>query len=204
MSKTDLKLRAVVAPAPAVVAAAYGEDGRAEACTLAFYMPSSHVPPCVTVAINATAKRKTLASILERGAFTVNYPDAEHAEETDYLGVASGYDADKLANLGLTTSRGKNVDAPVIDQFPLALECEVVHSVTVGSHTQITGEVKNIQADEGVLDERGKLLLEELDPLIYDEEARAYRRIGGRICDAFKTGAALKRRFDAEAGGKSD
>ena len=202
MAKTDLKIHAIVAPAPTVVAAAYDAHGKADACTLAFYAPSSHVPPCVTIAINATAKRKTLASILERGAFTVNYPDAAHAEAADYLGVESGYDADKLANLGFTTTKGSAVDAPVIDQFPLALECAVVNTLTIGSHTQITGEVKSVQADESVLDERGKLDLGKLDPLVYDEEARAYFHMGERICDAFRTGAALKRRFDAEAGGR--
>lgn len=195
MTKTNLKLRALVAPAPAVVAAAYDPQGRPSACMLAFYMPSSHQPPCVTIAINATAKRKTLECILERGAFTVNYPDAAHAEAADYLGVETGHAADKLAAAGLTATRGSVVDAPVIDQFPLALECEVVDVRTVGSHTQVTGEVKAIQADESVLDGRGRVDMEELDPMVYDEEARGYFHMGERICDAYRPGAALKKRL---------
>ena len=75
-----------------------------------------------------------------------------------------------------------------------------MRTATVGSHTQITGEIKNIQADDSVLDGRGKVLMEALDPLIYDEESFSYSRMGARICDAFKTGAGLKRRFDGGSG----
>ena len=67
--KKSLKLRAVVSPTPAIItAAAYDEKGKADACTLAFYTPTSHKPPCLTIAINATAKRRTLKSILHSGA----------------------------------------------------------------------------------------------------------------------------------------
>ena len=76
MAKKELKLRAVVSPAPVVVASAYSETGKAEACTLAFYMVSSHVPPCVTIAINATQKRKTLRGILANRAFALGFPDS--------------------------------------------------------------------------------------------------------------------------------
>ena len=65
------------------IAAAYDENGKADACTLAFYTPTSHKPPCLTIAINATAKRKTLKSILGSGAFTVGYPSIEQAAEAD-------------------------------------------------------------------------------------------------------------------------
>ena len=81
--KKSLKLRAVVSPTPAIIAAAYDENGKAAACTLAFYTPTSHKPPCLTIAINATAKRKTLKSILHSGAFTVGYPSIEQVAEAD-------------------------------------------------------------------------------------------------------------------------
>ena len=95
--KKNLKLRAVVSPTPAIVAAAYDENGKADACTLAFYTPTSHKPPCLTIAINATAKRKTLKSILHSGAFTIGYPSIEQAAEADYIGIASGYEHDKYS-----------------------------------------------------------------------------------------------------------
>ena len=197
--KKDLKLHAYVAPALTVVAAAYDEDGRVDACTLAFYTPSSHTPPCLTIAINSTAKRKTLKSILASGAFTVGFPSTGQVREADYLGVESGYDADKLANIGWTTTEGRAVHAPVIDQLGVSIECEVVHTADVGSHTQITGEVKNIQADEELLDERGKVQLERLQPIIYDEEAVGYWSMGEKVSAAFAPGGKMRKAFRGES-----
>ena len=190
--KKSLKLRAVVSPTPAIIAAAYDENGKADACTLAFYTPTSHKPPCLTIAINATAKRKTLKSILHSGAFTVGYPSIDQIAEADWIGMASGYEHDKIAEVGWTTTKAETVNAPVINELKLAVECKVVNTVTIGSHTQITGEVVNIQADESILDERGKYDLAKLNPIIYDEEQFAYRTLGGKTANAFKAGLVYK------------
>ena len=190
--KKSLKLRAVVSPTPAIIAAAYDEKGKADACTLAFYTPSSHKPPCLTIAINATAKRKTLKSILHSGAFTIGYPSIEQAAEADYIGIASGYEHDKIAEVGWTVTRAEKVNAPVINELKLVVECKVVNAVTIGSHVQITGEAVNIQADESIIDERGKYDLAKLNPIIYDEEQFAYRTLGGKTADAFKAGLRFR------------
>ncbi|MBP3866847.1 MAG: flavin reductase family protein [Eggerthellaceae bacterium] len=195
MAKRELKLHAVVSPTQTVVVSAYDEEGKPQACTLAFYMVSSHVPPCVTVAINATQRRKTLAAMLASGAFVLGSPSVGQVAEADYLGVESGYSADKLANIGYATTDAETVHAPIVDEFLLSLECEIVHTVTVGSHTQVTGEVKRIVADESILDDRGKVLLEELRPIIYDEEQLRYLSLGEKVADAFRTGAELKKRL---------
>lgn len=196
MAKQNLKMRTIVSPTATVIAAAYDSNGKADACTLAFYAPISHVPPCVVIGINATLKRKTLQSIMTSGAFSIGYPTIHQATETDYLGVASGYDTDKLANVGFTVTEGQTVRAPVIDQMKLSLECKVVHHVTIGSHVQITGEITNIQADEDILDEKGRVLLEKLKPIIYDEEGRSYLSIGDPVAEAFRTGANLMKSLD--------
>ena len=193
--KKSLKLRAVVSPTPAIIAAAYDENGKADACTLAFYTPTSHKPPCLTIAINATAKRKTLKSILHSGAFTIGYPSIEQAAEADWIGMASGYEHDKIAEVGWTSSKAEKVNAPVINELKLTIECKVVNTVSVGSHTQITGEVVNIQADESIIDERGKYDLAKLNPIIYDEEQFAYRTVGGKTADAFKAGLVYKNKW---------
>ena len=191
--KKSLKLRAVVSPTPAIVAAAYDENGKADACTLAFYTPTSHKPPCLTIAINATARRKTLKSILRSGAFTIGYPSIEQAAEADYIGIASGYEHDKIAEVGWTVTKAEKVNAPVINELKLVVECKVVNTVTIGSHVQITGEVVNIQADEGILDEHGKYSLEKLKPIIYDEENWRYLAVGEKTADAFKCGLVFKK-----------
>lgn len=193
MDKKELKLHAVVAPAQTVIASAYDKDGKADACTLAFYMVSSHIPPCVTIAVNAASQRKTLQSILDSKAFAVGFPSCGQVREADYLGVESGYNTDKLKNIGFTTTDAKTVHAPVINELLLSLECELVHTVTVGSHMQLTGEVKNILADESILNDQNKILLSKLQPIIYDEEGRAYLELGEKVADAFKPGVELKK-----------
>lgn len=196
MAKKELRLRAVVAPTQTVIVSAYDPAGRADACTLAFYMVSSHVPPCVTIGINATQKRKTLKDMLETKAFVLGFPSVQQVSEADYLGVESGYQTDKLANIGFTTSPAQSVYAPIIDELPLSLECEIVHTVTVGSHMQVTGEVKRIIADESILNEKGRVVLEKLNPIIYNEEEGAYLDIGDKVADAFKTGVSLKKSLE--------
>ena len=191
--KKSLRLRAVVSPTPAIIAAAYDENGKADACTLAFYTPSSHKPPCLTIAINATAKRKTLKSILRSGAFTIGYPSIDQAAKADWIGMASGYEHDKIAEVGWTTTKAEKVNAPVINELKLTVECKVVNTADIGSHTQITGEVVNIQADESILDENGKYSLEKLKPIIYDEEHWRYLSVGEKAADAFKTGLVYKK-----------
>ena len=200
MAMKELKLHAVVSPTETVVVSAYDEEGKPQACTLAFYMVSSHVPPCVTVAINATQRRKTLAAMQLSGAFVLGFPSVDQAREADYLGVESGYNADKLANIGYTTTDAKTVNAPIVNEFKLSLECQVVHTVTVGSHMQVTGEVKRIVADESILNDRGKVELEKLKPLIYDEEQVRYLSVGEKVSDAFRPGAELKKRLEGGVG----
>ncbi len=201
MAKKELKMRAVVAPTETVIVSAYDSEGKADACTLAFYMVSSHVPPCVTIGINATQKRKTLRDMLETKAFVLGFPSVRQVREADYLGVESGYQADKLANVGFTTTPAQFVHAPIINELPLSLECEIVHTVTIGSHMQLTGEVKRIIADESILNERGRVVLEKLQPIIYDEEEGAYLGIGDKVADAFRTGLALKKSLEEEKHG---
>jgi flavin reductase (DIM6/NTAB) family NADH-FMN oxidoreductase RutF len=203
MGKKELKMRALVAPTETVIVSAYDSEGKAGACTLAFYMVSSHVPPCVTIAINAMQRRKTLRDILKTKAFVLGFPSAEQVREADYLGVESGYRTDKLKNIGFTTSGARCVNAPIIDQLALSLECEVVHAVTIGSHTQVTGEVKRIVADESILNGRDRVVLEKLQPLIYDEEEGVYHGIGTMIAPAFKTGAALMKSLEEQGQGQT-
>lgn len=196
MAKKELKLHAVVAPTETVIVSAYDKNGKADACTLAFYMVSSHIPPCVTIAINATQRRKTLQSILEQKAFVLGFPSCDQVKEADYLGVESGHCTDKLKNIGFTVTEGQAVYAPIINEIKLSLECEVVHTVTVGSHMQITGEVKNILADEGILNENNRISLDRLQPIIYDEEEHIYRTLGDKVADAFRTGIEQKKALE--------
>ncbi len=96
----------------------------------------------------------------------------------------------------MTTSEGQAVHAPIINELPLSLECEVVHTVTIGSHMQVTGEVKRILADETILNDKGRIILEKLRPIIYDEEQVRYLTLGDKIVDAFKTGVTFRQALE--------
>ena len=89
-------------------------------------------------------------------------------------------------------TKSEFVNAPIINELKLTIECKVVNTVTIGSHTQITGEIVNIQADETIVDERGKYDLAKLNPIIYDEERFAYRPVGEPSAKAFNAGLAYK------------
>lgn len=191
--KVNIKKRAMMYPAPAVVASAYDEAGNADACTLAFAAMCSHRPPAVMIAINSTLKRKTLKSILHSKEFCIGFPSVEHVAEIDYLGIESGYREDKLSKINFTHRKGENVNAPVIDDFKVSLECKVMHIAEVGSHTQITGEIVNIQSEEDILDDKGKIILEKLNPIAWDDMTHSYHEIGGKIAAGFKAGLDFRK-----------
>ena len=175
-------------PAPAVVASAYDEDGNPDCCTFAFAAMCSHHPPAVMIAINSTLKRKTLADILKTNEFCIGFPSCEHMDETDYFGIESGYRQNKLEKVNFSYRDAEIVNAPIIEEFKVSVECRVMHIVEVGSHTQVTGEIVNVQADESVVDDKGKIIFENLNPLAYDDVTHSYFRMGDKISDAFEPG----------------
>ncbi|MBQ6100215.1 MAG: flavin reductase family protein [Methanobrevibacter sp.] len=186
--KVNQKPKAMMFPAPAVVAGAYDENGKADCCTLAFATMCSHHPPAVMIAINTTLKRKTLKSIHHSKEFTIGFPSVEHVGEIDYMGIASGYDTDKIEDVGFTFKDAECVNAPIINEFKVSLECRVIHMAEVGSHTQITGEIVNVQAEEDVLNEKGKISYEKLNPVCYDDVSHSYFEIGDYIARSHKFG----------------
>ena len=190
--KVNVNNHTMMYPAPAVVASAYDEEGRADACTLAFATMCSHRPPAVMIAINSTLKRKTLKSILHSKEFCLAFPSVEHVGEVDYLGIESGYRQDKLAKIGFSHQKGEKVNAPIINEFSVSLECRVMHIAEVGSHTQITGEIVNVQADEDVVDENGKIIFEKVNPIVWDDITHSYYETGGKIADGFNVGLIFR------------
>ncbi len=191
--KVNLKPRSMMYPAPAVVASAYDSQGNADCCTLAFATMCSHHPPAVMIAINTTLKRKTLKSILETNEFCVAFPDFTQVAEADYFGIASGYDTRKIEDVGYTYKKAEKVNAPIINEFKVSVECRVMHIAEVGSHTQITGEIVNVQAEESVLNEKNKIDFDKLNPLAYDDVTHSYYKMGDKIADAFKVGLKFRK-----------
>ena len=108
----------------------------------------------------------------------------------DYVGIVSANkEPDKMGKAGFTTTKSEFVNAPVINELPLTLECELI-DVIDGS--KFLGKIKNVSIDENVLGEDGELSLEKFSPITYDTVHYGYYRLGEKVGNAFKDGAALK------------
>ncbi|MBR2224573.1 MAG: flavin reductase [Bacteroidales bacterium] len=130
------------------------------------------------------SKHKTTENLELTGAFTVSFADARTVAESDFLGLVSGSKVpDKVVRAGFTCSPSPNVDAPIIDQYPLTLECKVVS----WSDGILVGEVVNMSADECILTD-GKVDLDKLQPIVFDAASMTYRAIGKVVGKAWGAG----------------
>ena len=128
---------------------------------------------------------------MARGAFTVAPADAAHVAEADYFGIATGRKVDKAAASGLTFSKSEFVDAPVIEEFPLTMECEVAAIQGDAHGARIVGKVVNTRVDESVLDEDGRVDFGKMRPIVYDSTRRIYRVVGEEVGGAWDAGKVL-------------
>ena len=173
-------------PMPVLVIATYGADGAPDAMTAAWggLYGADMVELCLS------AGHKTYGNIKERGAFTVSFADRAHLREADYLGLVSAHDEpDKLGKAGLTAVKSAFVDAPVIAELPVALECELAKFTDDGN---VIGRVVNVSADESVLAPDGKPEMGKIAPISYDGVRNEYFVMGEKVGSAFHDGAGLK------------
>lgn len=173
-------------PLPVLIIGTYDENGTPGAMNAAWggLYDSDKVVLCLS------AGHKTTANILRKGAFTVSFADADHVVEADYVGVVSANQVpDKLAKAGLHTSKSETVDAPVIDEFPMTLECKFLRATEEGN---IIGQIVNISADERILGEDGKIDPDKLQPISFEPVHNTYRKLGDVAGNAFRDGGRLK------------
>lgn len=183
--KKSIGAKSLAYPAPAWLIGTYDMFGKANAMTAAWAGICCSDPPCISVSLRKATY--TYANIMEKEAFTVNIPSEDYVKQTDYLGIASGKDLDKLEKAGLNTVRSEHIYAPCIVECPIVIECKLIHSFELGLHTQFVGEVVNIMAEESVLDEKGNPDMSRIKPVIYSPE-RAYYGLGRELGKAFSIG----------------
>lgn len=187
--RTKLKLTEGIFPMPVLMIATYNEDGSVNVMNAAW---GTMVERDI-VALNLSEGHKTVQNIKARGAFTVSIADAAHVVEADYFGVESGNRvSDKLARSGLTAGRAETVDAPVINEFPLCLECEFIEYQGGEYGCGVIGRVVNITADERVMAD-GKVDISRVDAIAFDPYTHGYYRVAERVGEAFKDGLKLKK-----------
>ena len=176
-------------PMPVLMVATYNEDGSVNVMNAAWgTMQERNM-----VALNLTETHKTVKNIKERGAFTVSIADAAHLVEADYFGVESGNRvSDKFARSGLTANKAETVDAPVINEFPLCLECEFVEYQSNEYGCGVIGKVVNVTADERVM-VNGKIDMSLVNAIAFDPYTHGYYKVTERVGEAFKDGMKLKK-----------
>lgn len=184
--KKSLGAKTLAHPTPVWAVGAYDEKGKPNAMIAAWGGICSSEPPCLTVSLRPS--RHTYAGIMKHRAFTVNVCIKDLAAEADYLGMASGKKEDKFEKTGLTPVRSDIVEAPYISEFPLIIECELVHTYELGVHTMLVGEIKDVKCDEDKLIDGKNPDVEKILPLIFIPGTRAYHTIGEHVGQAFNMG----------------
>lgn len=172
-------------PQPVMILGTYDENGKANAMNAAW----GGIVGANEIIVDLSA-HKTTDNIIKNKAFTVGVADLEHLVACDYVGIVSANkEADKMKKAGFTTTKGEFVNAPIINELPLTLECELV-KVIDGS--KYLAEIKNVSADEKYLGDDGEIDLSKFTPITYDPVHHGYYRLGERVGNAFKDGAKLK------------
>ena len=170
-------------PMPVLIVAAYDAAGVPNAMNAAW----GGIYTDDMVGICLSEGHKTTKNILERKAFTVSIGTAGQLAACDYVGKASGNKvADKVARAGFTARKSEFVDAPLIEELPMALECELVSYDIESNH--MVGRIVNVSADESVLGEDGRVDVLRLQPVVYEPFGRGYFALGERIGTGYSSG----------------
>lgn len=174
-------------PQPVFIIATYGEDGTPDAMNAAW----GGISEMNEISLCLSAGHKTVKNILARKAFTVSMAEAGQVVACDYVGLVSGNRvSDKFARAGFHATKSEFVDAPCIDELPIAVSCRVVSYDP--ESCRLVGEIVNVSVDEAYLTPEGKVDVDKVAPITYDSFNKTYVRLGAVVGRAFHDGAALK------------
>ncbi len=187
--KKSLGARTLLYPAPVLVIGTYNPDGRPNVMTASWGGICCSQPPCVAVSLRRATH--TFGNLFHRKAFTVNVPSETFVRHADYFGIVSGKEIDKFAGARLTAVRSDRVDAPYVQEFPLVLECSVLHTLEIGIHTQFIGEILDVKAEESVLNDQGMPDITKVKPLVFTPDSQSYYGLGNYLGQAFSLGENL-------------
>ena len=174
-------------PMPVYIIGTYGADGTPNAMNAAWGGISEEAE----ISICISEDHKTTENILARKAFTVSMATARYMKECDYVGMVSGSkEPDKFHKAGFHATKSAFVDAPLIDELPMAVECALLSYDP--ESCRLVGRIVNVSADESVLGENGKVDVQKLQPITYDPMNHHYLVLGEKVGQAFHDGLALK------------
>ena len=187
MTKKELGMTMPPFALPVCIAGA-NIDGRPNYCTLAWFTMIDDIPPIIGLVM--AKERRTKDGILENGTFSVNIPSAGMAAVTDYVGINSGHETDKSEVF--ESFYGKLETAPMIEECPLTMECELLKIIEFETTDMVLGKIVGVYAEEGVFNERSPDA-GWLDPLMYLSVGSTYHRLGEKVAEAFKVGKTYRR-----------
>jgi flavin reductase (DIM6/NTAB) family NADH-FMN oxidoreductase RutF len=195
--KLFLPAQTILLPSPVLIIGTYGSDGKANMMTAAWGGIASSKPPCISVSL----REATLSyhNIRQTEAFTVNIPSEKYLKEADFVGMVSGRDRDKFKETHLAPEKSRLVNAPIVKEFPYALECHLVRQVSLGLHTMFIGEILGMVADSKVLNPNKLPDIEKVRPMLWGSfGSNAYYSIGDKLGNAFSVRNQSKRRRKSE------
>ena len=188
MARKDLGKQPALYPMPVLIVAAYDAAGTVQAMNAAWGM----ICDMDKVALFIDEEHATTKAIRQTKAFTVSLADRAHMDAADFFGIATGNKmADKFARTGYHAETSAHVNAPVITEFPVTMECELAEIVETDNLHAVVGKIVNVSADELVLDEKGKVDPKKLDALIFDQFGSGYYVSGEQVGKAWKAGKEL-------------
>ena len=186
--KKEIKTTEAIFPMPVLLISTFNEDGTVDVMNAAWGTMLERD----YVALNLTETHKTVQNIKARKGFVVHIADAKHVVEADYFGIVSGNKVpDKFARSGMTYTKSDLVDAPVINEFPIALECEFVEYQNDETGIGVIGKVVRTSVEEANLKD-DKVDIDSIEAIAFDPYTHGYYKVSGRVGEAFKDGLKIK------------
>ena len=186
--RKSIKTTEAIFPMPVLMIGTYNEDESVDVMNAAWGMMIDRN----IIALNLTETHKTVKNIKQRKAFTVSIANSDNVVAADYLGIVSGNNTpDKFANSKLTATKSENVDAPIINEFPICMECEFIEYQDGKFGAGVIGKVVNVTADENVMN-GDTVDISKVNAIAFDPYTCGYYKVGERVGEAFREGNKLK------------
>jgi len=189
--KKDLGLVQAVYPMPVLMVAAYDENEKVNVMNVAW----GQICDDDKIILFIGEGKRTWLNIKASRAFTVALADRDHMDAADFFGIASGNNIDdKFERTGYHAVKSDKVHAPIIEEFPLVMECELLDILDTEYVSGIVGRIVNVKAEESVLGAKGKVDPEKLNALIFDQFQHGYYVTGEKVGKAWNAGAAIMKK----------
>ena len=182
--RRNLRMNQYVFPMPVMLVSTYSDDGTPDIMVVTWGgLCTKYLDKIV---LNIDSFHRTAKNISVKGAFTVSIPDSSHWQCVDFLGSVSADDVgDKVAKIGFHTVKSEFVDAPVISDLPVSIECRVID---ISRHDMlcVTGQIINVSADETALNDNGELRMNTTNAIVYEHYTNKYIALGEELGEALK------------------